>query len=224
MLGRSLRQLVTKVNPALMILVSLGVCAAALAVVSRWYQIDIWITPTGSGSALSPEVGAPTGSIGTASSSGRSLSESGITSQSGTLPPREKWLSLALPTVPPPADAIAPLRVSNQTDHPVRVAVLAKRSAMAASTAPSTASNPAASNRTASLTTEPFHWDFAPTEGSIKGLVLSLPEGDLSLQAGDVVVAFAQDGSQQYWGPYVIGETKLPVWNSKTAEWVLIVK
>ncbi len=216
MLGRSLKQLVTKVNPAMVVLLSVGGCVLALAVVSRWYQIDIWISPVEPHASLSPQVGTSTRGIGTAASGARSPLSSPGTGASSGLPPREKWLSLATPHLPPPVDAIAPLRVSNQTDHPLRVAVLSKRS----TTSPTTPSSAAA--RPANL--EPFHWDFAPAEGSITGLVLSLPEGDLSLQAGDVVMAFAQDGSRRYWGPYVIGETSLPAWNNKTTEWVLIVK
>jgi hypothetical protein len=70
---------------------------------------------------------------------------------------------------------------------------------------------------------KPAHWDFAPGEGSRQGLILSLPDGDLKLKKGDILVAFAQDGSRRYWGPYVVGETTLPVRNSKS-EWQLILK
>ncbi|PPS44261.1 hypothetical protein [Chroococcidiopsis sp. TS-821] len=94
------------------------------------------------------------------------------------------------------------LRMSNQTDQPVRVALLAKRSPNAYREAPA-------------------HWDFAPYEGSSGGLILSLPEGNLTLTKGDIIVAFAQDGSGRYWGPYVVGETPTPVWNSQTQEWQL---
>ena len=44
------------------------------------------------------------------------------------------------------------------------------------------------------------------------------------LENGDIVVAFAQDGSRLYWGPYVIGETPVPVWNKKTGEWELVLQ
>ncbi|MBV8882865.1 MAG: hypothetical protein JO235_02525 [Chroococcidiopsidaceae cyanobacterium CP_BM_RX_35] len=101
------------------------------------------------------------------------------------------------------------LRVSNQTNQPLRLALLARRSVVAASGQP-TYSNPA-------------HWDFAPEEGSRKGLVLSLPDGDFKLKPGDILVAFAQDGSRRYWGPYVVGETPLPVWNNQ-GEWQLVLK
>lgn len=102
------------------------------------------------------------------------------------------------------------LRISNQTDQPLRVALLARRSAAASAGQP-TYGNPA-------------HWDFAPEEGSAKGLILSLPEGNLKLKKGDILVAFTQDGSRRYWGPYVVGETASPVWNRQTAEWHLILQ
>jgi len=101
------------------------------------------------------------------------------------------------------------LRVSNQTNQPVRLALLARRIA-------SGSRQPSYAN--------PAHWDFAPMEGSGKGLVLSLPDGNLKLKTGDILVAFAQDGSRRYWGPYVVDETTLPVWNSQTSEWQLILR
>ena len=106
----------------------------------------------------------------------------------------------AVPIPNPAATSSGALRMSNQTDQPVRIALLAKRS--------NTYSTPA-------------HWDFAPLEGNTEGLILSLPEGNLTLNKGDIVVAFAQDGSGRYWGPYVVGETPTPVWNSQVQEWQL---
>jgi hypothetical protein len=44
------------------------------------------------------------------------------------------------------------------------------------------------------------------------------------LQAGDVLVAFAQDGSRRYWGPYVVGKTTLPTWNTEQKEWSLVLQ
>lgn len=102
------------------------------------------------------------------------------------------------------------LRVSNQTDQPLRIALLARRSA--AYTVP----------ESSSLT--PAHWDFAPLEGSDRGLILSLPEGNIKLATGDVLVAFAQDGSRRYWGPYVVGETAVPAWNPQVGEWSWVLK
>lgn len=97
------------------------------------------------------------------------------------------------------------LRISNQTAFPVRVVLLAARDR-----------------------THPHkgavHWDFAPMEGSIKGLLLTLPEGKLTLQSGDIVLAFTLDGSKRYWGPYVIGENGELQRDRQTQEWQLILR
>ena len=103
------------------------------------------------------------------------------------------------------------LRVSNQTEQPLRVALLTQ-----------SATNSSATSKP--KYGEPVHWDFAPGEGSSQGLILSLPEGNLKLHKGDVIVAFAQDGSRRYWGPYVVGETDAPLLNRKTSEWQLILQ
>ncbi len=124
------------------------------------------------------------------------------------------------PFSPPPVAAIpGQLRVSNQTSHPVRIALLAK---------------------TEQSYNQPVHWDFAPQEGGSQGLILSLPETcvetsdnpcqtgtqirKIQLGKGDILVAFAQDGSRQYWGPFVVGETTTPLWRSAAQEWLLILK
>ncbi|NJR39722.1 MAG: hypothetical protein HC781_14005 [Leptolyngbyaceae cyanobacterium CSU_1_4] len=114
---------------------------------------------------------------------------------------------LALATDPISEGAIGSLRVSNQTKHPIRVVLLS----------PSTSGEPTPD-------AQPAHWDFAPEEGREKGLVLSLPEKELQLQPGDILVAFAQDGSQRYWGPYVVGQTKAPGWKANGAEWRLVLR
>jgi hypothetical protein len=101
------------------------------------------------------------------------------------------------------------LRMSNQTNQPVRLALLARQSG-----------GNSASKAQHDI---PAHWDFAPQEGSEKGMLLSLPKGNLKLDKGDIVVAFAQDGSRRYWGPYVVGETSLPKWDSQKQEWLLIL-
>jgi hypothetical protein len=103
------------------------------------------------------------------------------------------------------AKAVGTLRVSNRTEHPVRVALLTKRQAEKSYG-------------------KPAHWDFAPGEGGSKGLMLSLPEGKLKVRQGDILVVFAQDGSRRYWGPYVTGETASPAWNTKSGEWQLVVQ
>ncbi len=113
---------------------------------------------------------------------------------------------------PPPSAPLGSLRVSNRTDHPIRVALLAQHTLL--DTPPASSASPYE---------EPVHWDFAPQEGSTSGLILSLPEQQLKLQPGDVLVAFAQDGSRRYWGPYVVGETPSPRWQATEAAWQLIL-
>ncbi len=107
---------------------------------------------------------------------------------------------------------VGSLRMSNKTSQPLRLALLARQSSL----------KNGAGDQTKS--TIPAHWDFAPEEGSQKGLLLSLPQGNLKLEKGDILVAFAQDGSRRYWGPYVVGETSIPQWNSQTQEWQLVLE
>jgi hypothetical protein len=103
------------------------------------------------------------------------------------------------------------LLISNRTNQPVRLALLARQSVAKGSGVKQTQYD------------VPAHWDFAPQEGTEKGLILSLPENNLKLEKGDILVAFAQDGSRRYWGPYVVGETQLPQWNSQSKEWQLVL-
>lgn len=109
------------------------------------------------------------------------------------------------------AKHLGTLRMSNQTDQPVRLALLARQTTVKGSGAGKTNYD------------LPAHWDFDPQEGSEKGLILSLPNGNLKLEKGDILVAFAQDGTRRYWGPYVVGETPLPTWNSQKQEWLLVI-
>ena len=104
------------------------------------------------------------------------------------------------------------LRMSNKTTQPVRLALLARQSSLKSATANKSKSD------------IPAHWDFAPEEGSESGLVLSLPQANLRLEKGDILVAFAQDGSRRYWGPYVVGETSSPQWNPQNQEWQLVLQ
>jgi hypothetical protein len=152
--------------------------------------------------------------------------------------PRESSQPLSTPIPPAPTPSVSPkspasiaaspsllysgsLRISNQTDHPIRVALLPQQK--------STASDPKAAvpeprSHSGQLYGEPVQWDFAPQEGSGRGLRLSLPNGDLQIREGDVLVAFAQDGSRRYWGPFVVGKTTLPTWNAGTTEWQLTLQ
>jgi hypothetical protein len=94
------------------------------------------------------------------------------------------------------------LRVSNRTKQPIRLVLLARKGGGYQ---------------------EPVHWDFAPGEGEREGLQLSLPEGALVLNPGDILVAFSLDGSRRYWGPFVVGSTSKPTRTGDTAEWQLIL-
>lgn len=118
-------------------------------------------------------------------------------------PPAPSPSPTPTPVQPPPAATAGQgsLRVSNRTEHPVRIALLATPAGDA----------------------EPVHWDFAPQEGSQNGLLLSLPAANLQLKPGDILVAFAQDGSRRYWGPYVVGKTALPEFDAGPSEWHLIL-
>ncbi len=104
------------------------------------------------------------------------------------------------------------LRISNQTPYPIRVVL---RSHLDPNH-----SNPEGTSHFK----EPVHWDFAPAEGSIDGLKVSVPSGDLQLYRGDVLMAFALDGSQKYWGPYVVGDTNQPTQKGDTAPWHLVIQ
>ncbi|XFA74028.1 hypothetical protein RYO59_002292 [Thermosynechococcaceae cyanobacterium Okahandja] len=111
--------------------------------------------------------------------------------------------------LPPPQPPAMPqpdgLRISNQTAFPVRVVLLAAEDRFRPDS-------------------ETIHWDFAPMEGSVKGLLLSLPDGTLKLREGDIVLAFTLDGSKRYWGPYVIGENEQLQRDRQTNEWQLTLR
>lgn len=104
------------------------------------------------------------------------------------------------------------LRVSNKTTQPVRLVLLARQLSQKSA------------NINKIKSTPPAHWDFAPEEGSEGGLVLSLPQANLKLEKGDILAAFAQDGSRRYWGPYVVGETSSPQWQPQRQEWQLVLQ
>lgn len=105
------------------------------------------------------------------------------------------------------------LRIRNRSDHAVRVALLARQ--------PKDTTKSGEPQKGFAL---PAHWDFAPQEGSDSGLLVALPNRSILLKRGDVVVAFAQDGSQRYWGPFVVGETDRPDWNAQAGEWELMLE
>lgn len=51
-----------------------------------------------------------------------------------------------------------------------------------------------------------------------------MPQANLRLEKGDILAAFAQDGSRRYWGPYVVGETSSPQWQPQGQEWQLVLQ
>lgn len=130
------------------------------------------------------------------------------------------------PSPPSPAQALKNgLRVSNQSDYALRVVLLSQSPAMSNEAQTNDAqTNDAQTNSALKRDRKPAHWDFAPSEGSQEGLLLSLPSGKLTLERGDILVAFALDGSRRYWGPYVVGETTVPVQSPATDEWQMILR
>lgn len=114
---------------------------------------------------------------------------------------------IATPAVPAVKNG---LRVSNQSPNALRVVLLSHQSSKA--------------TPSAKRDRRPAHWDFAPSEGSQNGLLLSLPAEKLTLKSGDVLVAFATDGSRRYWGPYVVGETAAPIQSRPSLEWQLVLR
>jgi hypothetical protein len=120
---------------------------------------------------------------------------------------------LASPSASPaPSGLQAPLanglRVRNTSAYAIRVVLMSQEEGQ--------------STQSVNPYRAPVHWDFAPQEGSKTGLLLSVPEGNLTLKPGDVLVAFALDGSRHYWGPYVVGKTR-GLSQSKASEWQLVL-
>ncbi|NET38066.1 MAG: hypothetical protein F6K19_39725 [Cyanothece sp. SIO1E1] len=198
-----------------------GLCLAIAALLIGRFEIEVAVEPTAT-NPLAPEAASPTELPRTDNSTSAPAAQSipNVEPSSTTSP--------AIPA-PNPAASNSPaassnaasdsgkLRVSNQTNHPIRIALLTQRPESGLIT-PST--SPA---DTQSLYDQPAHWDFAPAEGSRNGLLLSLPDLNLQLKTGDVLMAFAQDGSRLYWGPYVVGKTSLPTWNPQSSEWLLVI-
>jgi hypothetical protein len=126
-------------------------------------------------------------------------------------PSRQKpVLAVAPVEVDVPIQTTGSLRVRNRSSHPVRVVLLLRSRQQQLAEQP--------------IDLPPVHWDFAPWEGQVRGLLLALPDRQVQLQQGDVLMAFAQDGSRRYWGPFVVGETKLPVWNQEVQEWEMLLE
>ena len=188
-----MRNMKVKGNPAIKIALAAAVLLVGGWLVLRRFQIEVAVTAPDSIPIIKTD---PT--------------------QIGPKPPETIGKTLSADNKPDPAMAAArqgTLRVSNRSSHPLRVALLSRQPK---TTNPKLGEPPAAGF-------SPVHWDFSPSEGSEKGLLVSLPDRTVTLKKGDVVVAFAQDGSQRYWGPYIVGETAQPVWASQSAEWELVL-
>lgn len=200
-----------KVYPA--ILAAVGVAIALLAIGRYWGASEQTPSTDVDPSRLSPDIPAAP------------AAPARINSEVGDQSPDEPAVSTTERHTDTAVDATtlsSNLRVSNRTVHPVRVALLSRTAAPTAPASPTPADS--ATQPTQTTYDVPVHWDFAPGEGSQQGLLLSLPDQRIELQAGDVLVAFAQDGSRVYWGPYVVEQTTLPLWNDAQQEWQLILE
>ncbi|MFS8820859.1 hypothetical protein NW805_10425 [Synechococcus sp. W60.1] len=99
----------------------------------------------------------------------------------------------ALPPQAVPTSArTGPFRVGNRTPHPVRLVILMRSGERM-------------------INPETAHWDFAPGEGGSEGLLLSLGEEPLQIGPGDIVVAFALDGTRRLLGAQCGGRVSGPV-------------
>ena len=109
------------------------------------------------------------------------------------------------------------LRVSNRSEHPIRLALRVRAEKAQGDKYNEKVAMPLKYE-------QPAHWDFYAGEGGDRGLVVALPSRSVYLKRGDVVFAFAQDGSQRYWGPFVVGETDNPIWSDRSSEWQLVLE
>ena len=125
--------------------------------------------------------------------------------------------SVVARTLEEPSFRSGKLRVSNRSEHPVRLALRVKAEKAQDGKYNEKVASPLKYE-------QPAHWDFYAGEGGDRGLVVALPSRSVYLRRGDVVFAFAQDGSQRYWGPFVVGETDNPIWNDRSSEWQLVLE
>jgi hypothetical protein len=207
-----------KQNPILIggLIGGLGMSLGLLALLFSRFSFSIWMESPSSQTSV--DVNQQNGS--STSSPAETRRSPMPTLSAPTTAPLPKPVAIAQPSEA--NDAIVykgKFRVSNQTDNPIRIALLPNQSQLTTETH-SDSTDP---NRADSYD-EPVHWDFAPQEGRTKGLLLSLPDRNLELQKGDILVGFAQDGSRRYWGPYVVGSTTDPIWDHTAQEWVLILQ
>ena len=120
-------------------------------------------------------------------------------------------------TLTDPSFRSGKLRVGNRSEHPIRLAMRVKAEKAQDGKYNEKVASPLKYE-------QPAHWDFYAGEGGDRGLVVALPSRSVYLQRGDVVFAFAQDGSQRYWGPFIVGETDNPIWNDRSSEWQLVLE
>ena len=120
-------------------------------------------------------------------------------------------------TLTDPSFRSGKLRVSNRSEHPIRLALRVKAEKAQGDKYNEKVASPLKYE-------QPAHWDFYAGEGGDRGLVVALPSRSVYLRRGDVVFAFAQDGSQRYWGPFIVGETDNPIWNDRSSEWQLVLE
>jgi hypothetical protein len=216
--GKLAKNIRSRIYPAVALTSVSFALLAGLGLVFGWWQVEIVSTkPETLPAVASPEERDSQQDEDSEAQSSLSIAappQASTESSNATVAPA-KPVSAKLD----PADVAArrgALRVSNQTEHPIRVALLT-RLPKAKTTQSAKAGDPSAY-------AAPAHWDFAPNEGASRGLLLSLPSINLKIKKGDILVAFAQDGSRRYWGPYVVGETNSPSWNNQTAEWQLVLQ
>ncbi len=137
-----------------------------------------------------------------------------------TLAPRA---AIAATVESEPQSLSGKLRVSNRSEHPIRLALRLKAEKLQTSKYGDKHRDKYGEKLARQPYEAPAHWDFFAGEGSDRGLLVALPNRSLNLTRGDIVVAFAQDGSQRYWGPFVVGEVSGPTWNETTQEWKLVL-
>lgn len=194
--------------PAVIIASVLGVLGL-VGILLLWFQVSITVEPMGSDTAVLPGKSAINSPDETDVTNSTAIVSPASTPSERS--PEPTTIAQSTPQAPTAAPVPGALRVSNHSEQPLRVALLTKQ--------PGTSSTASKDKYS-----EPIHWDFAPGEGSSQGLILSLPQGSLKLKKGDVIVAFAEDGSRRYWGPYIVGETPAPVLDRKTSEWQLVLQ
>jgi hypothetical protein len=181
-------------KPSILPLILAALGGGTIVFLLSQFQFSLWVEPSGSKDSTPPVIEvAP-----------------------DVAPPSSISPSPSAPSQPPLVNG---LRVRNISPYPVRVVLMSQQSASQQSASQKSVQN----NSSSSPYRAPVHWDFAPEEGSKAGLLLSLPEGNFTLKKGDVLMAFALDGSRHYWGPYIVGKTG-GLSRSKASEWQLVLK